>query len=202
MAPGHSNSFLAVYGSLRRRAPAQRGFLVARSLSFFGHGILRGQLFTQNGYPGAVEGPGAIQVEIFRVRDQGVLQALDFYEGFSADSRGYNLFDRKVIRLLHPGIVATVYFLARQTPRGKPEFRSSAEAKRARNVIVAAARRSTARAGRAIRKGGEPAFWRRSGSKRTCRPTKGQTRIGALVGADKRRGSGTFPTRHVPEISR
>jgi hypothetical protein len=38
------------------------------------------------------------------------------------------LFDRKVIRLLHPGIVATVYFLARQTPRGKPKFRSSAKA--------------------------------------------------------------------------
>ena len=115
-----SNSFLAVYGSLRRRALARRGFQVARSLSFFGHGILRGQLFVQNGYPGAVEGPGAIQVEIFRIRDQAVFQVLDFYEGFSADSRGYSLFDRKVIRLLRPGIVATVYFLARHTPRGRP----------------------------------------------------------------------------------
>jgi len=149
MAPGHSNSFLVVYGSLRRRSLAKRGLVVARSLSFFGHGILRGQLFAQNGYPGAVEGPGLIQVEIFRVRNEAVFQVLDFYEGFSPVSKGYCLFDRKVIRLLHPGIVASAYFLARRTPRGKPKFRSSAEAKRAsRNMIVAAARPSTARAGR------------------------------------------------------
>ena len=131
MALEHSNSFLAVYGSLRRRALARRGLAVAGSLSFFGHGILRGQLFAQNGYPGAVEGPGVVRVEIFRVRDEAVFQVLDFYEGFSPDSKGYCLFDRKVIRLLRPAILVSAYFLARQTPRGQPRFRSSAEAKRA-----------------------------------------------------------------------
>jgi gamma-glutamylcyclotransferase (GGCT)/AIG2-like uncharacterized protein YtfP len=126
-----SNSYLAVYGSLRRRVLARRGLAVARNLSFFGHGILRGQLFAQNGYPGAVEGPGVIRVEIFRVRDKTVFQVLDFYEGFSPDSKGYCLFDRKLIRLLRPGILASAYFLARQTPRGQPKFRISAEAKMA-----------------------------------------------------------------------
>jgi len=150
MAAGHSDLFLAVYGSLRRRALARRGSAVAGSLSFFGHGILRGQLFAQNGYPGAVEGPGVIQVEIFRVRDKAVFQVLDFYEGFSPGSKGYCLFDRKIVRLLRPGILASAYFLARRTPRGKPKFRGSAEAKRASpNIIVATARPSTARAGRA-----------------------------------------------------
>jgi gamma-glutamylcyclotransferase (GGCT)/AIG2-like uncharacterized protein YtfP len=148
VASGHSDLFLAVYGSLRRRALARRGSAVAGSLSFFGHGTLRGQLFAQNGYPGAVEGPGIIRVEIFRVRDEAVFQALDFYEGFRPGSKGYCLFDRKVIRLLRPGILASAYFLARRTPRGKPEFRSSAETKRASgSIIVAAARPSTARAG-------------------------------------------------------
>lgn len=131
MVPEHSNSFLAVYGSLRRRALARRGLVAARSLTFFGHGILRGQLFAQNGYPGAVEGPGIIRVEIFRVRDEAVFQALDLYEGFSPESKGCCLFDRKVIRLLRPGILASAYFLARQTPRGIPKFRGSAEAKSA-----------------------------------------------------------------------
>ena len=131
MAPEHSNSFLAVYGSLRRRALARRGLMVARSLSFFGHGILRGQLFAQNGYPGAVEGPGVVRVEIFRVRDEAVFQVLDLYERFSPDSKGCCLFDRKVIRLLRPGIQASAYFLARQTPRGQPKFRSPAETKKA-----------------------------------------------------------------------
>jgi gamma-glutamylcyclotransferase (GGCT)/AIG2-like uncharacterized protein YtfP len=119
MATKHSNSFLAVYGSLRRRGLVRQGSQVARNLSFFGYGILRGQLFVQNGYPGAIEGPGAIQVEIFRVRDPVVFQVLDRYEGFSSDFRDYSLFYPKVVRLLHPEILATAYFLARQTPRGK-----------------------------------------------------------------------------------
>jgi hypothetical protein len=33
--------------------------------------------------------------------------------------------------LLRPGILASAYFLARQTPRGIPKFRGSAEAKSA-----------------------------------------------------------------------
>lgn len=113
------SSFLAVYGSLRRRSLFRRGLRVGRSLTFFGHGILRGQAFVQNGYPGAIEGAGAIQVEIFRVRDQAVFQVLDLYEGFSPELRDYSLFYRKVVRLLHPEILATAYFLARQTPRGE-----------------------------------------------------------------------------------
>jgi gamma-glutamylcyclotransferase (GGCT)/AIG2-like uncharacterized protein YtfP len=119
MATEYSSSFLAVYGSLRRRSLVRRGLLVARNLSFFGHGILRGRLFVQNGYPGAIEGPGAIQVEIFRVSDQAVFQVLDLYEGFSPDLSEYSLFYRKVVRLLHPEILATAYFLARQTPKGE-----------------------------------------------------------------------------------
>ena len=56
--PSSDSSFLAVYGSLRRRSLAKQGFFVLRNLRFYGHGVLRGLLFAKNGYPAVLEQPG------------------------------------------------------------------------------------------------------------------------------------------------
>jgi gamma-glutamylcyclotransferase (GGCT)/AIG2-like uncharacterized protein YtfP len=113
------SSFLAVYGSLRRRSLAKQGFFVLQSLRFHGHGVLRGLLFTQNGYPGVLEQPGLVRVEVYRVLSETVWEILDRYEGYRPFLGCRALFYRKEVTLLHPEIRASVYFLGREVPRGR-----------------------------------------------------------------------------------
>jgi gamma-glutamylcyclotransferase (GGCT)/AIG2-like uncharacterized protein YtfP len=116
--PSPDSSFLAVYGSLRRRSMAKQGLSVLRNLRFYGHGILRGLLFIQNGYPGALQQPGLIRVEIYRVLSETVWEILDRYEGYLPSVGCRSLFYRTKVTLLHPEIRASVYFLGREIPRG------------------------------------------------------------------------------------
>jgi gamma-glutamylcyclotransferase (GGCT)/AIG2-like uncharacterized protein YtfP len=113
-----ASSFLAVYGSLRRRSLARQGFYVLRDLRFHAHGVLRGLLFNQKGYPGVLEQPGRVPVEIYRVLSESVWETLDRYEGYRPSLGFRSLFYRKEVTLLHPEIRASVYFLGRETPRG------------------------------------------------------------------------------------
>jgi gamma-glutamylcyclotransferase (GGCT)/AIG2-like uncharacterized protein YtfP len=117
--PSPESSFLAVYGSLRRRSLAKQGFLVLRNLRFHGHGVLRGLVFIQNGYPGVIEQPGLVRVEIYRVLSETIWEILDRYEGFCPSLGARALFYRKEVLLLRPGLRASVYFLGREIPRGK-----------------------------------------------------------------------------------
>ena len=117
--PSPDCSFLAVYGSLRRRSLAKQGFFVLRNLRFHGHGVLRGLLFIQNGYPGVIEQPGLVRVEIYRVLSETMWEILDRYEGFRPSLGARALFYRKEVLLLRPGLRASVYFLGREIPRGK-----------------------------------------------------------------------------------
>lgn len=110
--------FLAVYGSLRRRSLAQQGFLVVRNLRFHGHGVLKGLLFMQNGYPGVLEQSGLVRVEVYRVLSETVWEILDRYEGYRHSIGCRALFYRKEVTLLRPEIRASVYFLGREIPRG------------------------------------------------------------------------------------
>jgi gamma-glutamylcyclotransferase (GGCT)/AIG2-like uncharacterized protein YtfP len=113
------SSFLAVYGSLRRRSLAKLGSFVLRNLRFHGHGMLRGLLFFQNGYPGVVEQSGLVRVEVYRVLSGSVWEILDRYEGCRHSLGCRALFYRKEVALLRPEIRASVYFLGREVPRGK-----------------------------------------------------------------------------------
>jgi gamma-glutamylcyclotransferase (GGCT)/AIG2-like uncharacterized protein YtfP len=125
--PSADSSYLAVYGSLRRRSLAKQGSLVLRNLQFFGHGMLRGLLFIQNGYPGVVERPGLVRVEIYRVLSETIWEILDHYEGYRSSLGVRSLFYRKEVNLLRPQLRASVYFLGREIPRGKISiFRRSA----------------------------------------------------------------------------
>lgn len=121
--PPADSSFLAVYGSLRRRSLAKQGFFVLRSLRFHGHGVLRGLLFAQNGYPGVLEQSGLVRVEVFRVLSETVWEILDRYEGYRHSLGCRALFYRKEVTLLHPEIRASVYFLGREIPRGRKRSR-------------------------------------------------------------------------------
>jgi gamma-glutamylcyclotransferase (GGCT)/AIG2-like uncharacterized protein YtfP len=115
---------LAVYGSLRRRSLAKQGSVVLRSLRFHTHGLMRGLLFRQNGYPAVLEQPGLVKVEIYRVLCETVWDFLDRYEGYQ-HSLGYRaLFYRKEVTLLRPAIRASVYFLENVRPPkiGMPAF--------------------------------------------------------------------------------
>jgi gamma-glutamylcyclotransferase (GGCT)/AIG2-like uncharacterized protein YtfP len=126
--PSPDCSFLAVYGSLRRRSLAKQGFFILRNLRFHGHGVLRGLLFTQNGYPGVLEQPGLVRVEIYRVLSETVWEILDRYEGYRPSLGTRALFYRKEVPLLRPELRVTVYFLGREIPRGKISiFRHSAD---------------------------------------------------------------------------
>jgi gamma-glutamylcyclotransferase (GGCT)/AIG2-like uncharacterized protein YtfP len=111
-------TFLAVYGSLRRRTLAKQGFFVQRNLRFRGHGVLKGLLVIQNGYPGVLEQPGLVKVEVYRVLSETVWAILDRYEGYRSSLGCRGLFYRKEVTLLHPAIQTWVYFLGREIPRG------------------------------------------------------------------------------------
>ncbi len=112
-------TFFASYGSLRRRSLSRQGNAVVRGLQFHGNGLLRGLGFLQRGYPGVIEQPGVVEVEIYRVLDEEVWEKLDRYEGYIPNLGERSLFYRKNVRLLHPEICASVYFLGREIPRGR-----------------------------------------------------------------------------------
>ena len=114
-----SPTFFAAYGSLRRRSLARQGYAVVHGLRFHGQGLLRGLGFTQNGYPGVVEQPGIVAVEIYQVLDAVVWKYLDRYEGYDPAHTAHALFYRKEVKLLRPEIRASVYFLGREITRGR-----------------------------------------------------------------------------------
>jgi gamma-glutamylcyclotransferase (GGCT)/AIG2-like uncharacterized protein YtfP len=111
-------SFLAVYGTLRRRSIFPKLPMAASRLQFFGCGLIRGRLFWQRSYPALVQGGGIAQVELFRIADPNVLGDLDRYEGFDSSNLRASLFVRTQVLLLNPQVRAWVYFLNLQIPRG------------------------------------------------------------------------------------
>jgi gamma-glutamylcyclotransferase (GGCT)/AIG2-like uncharacterized protein YtfP len=73
----------------------------------------------QNGYPGVVEQPGMVAVEIYQVLDGVIWKYLDRYEGYDPAHTAHALFYRKEVKLLRPEIRASVYFLGREITRGR-----------------------------------------------------------------------------------
>ena len=112
-------NFFAAYGLLRRRSLARRGHRVLQHLRYYGTGLLRGIAFVQHGYPGVVEQPGLVLVEIFEVLNNSVWEILDRFEGYDASRGRHTLFYRKQVQLLRPKILVSVYFLGREIPRGR-----------------------------------------------------------------------------------
>jgi gamma-glutamylcyclotransferase (GGCT)/AIG2-like uncharacterized protein YtfP len=94
---------LFVYGTLRQgQAPPEIASAVAQ-LQPLGRGVARGRLYNLGAYPGALfaSDPDAstIDGEVYAVPNEGVLQALDNYEGFAPDNPEESLFVRKQIEI-------------------------------------------------------------------------------------------------------
>jgi gamma-glutamylcyclotransferase (GGCT)/AIG2-like uncharacterized protein YtfP len=79
---------------------------------------LRGLGFIQHGYPGVIEQPGIVVVEVYAVLDESVWEILDRYEGYDPIIGTRAHFYRKQVKLLRPEICASAYFLGTEIPRG------------------------------------------------------------------------------------
>jgi gamma-glutamylcyclotransferase (GGCT)/AIG2-like uncharacterized protein YtfP len=79
--PGAVNLF--VYGTLRRSAAHPMHALLRETASSLGDARVRGVLYRVAAYPGLVldAEAGWVQGELYRLRDPGVLERLDAYEG-------------------------------------------------------------------------------------------------------------------------
>jgi gamma-glutamylcyclotransferase (GGCT)/AIG2-like uncharacterized protein YtfP len=111
-------SLLAAYGTLRRRSIFHKLPVAAARLQFFSRGLVGGRLFWLRTYPALIQDRGAVQVELFRIVNPGVLTDLDRYEGFDPGNPRASLFVRTQVLLLNPQVRAWVYFLNLQIPRG------------------------------------------------------------------------------------
>ncbi len=141
-------AILAVYGSLRRRHPAKLDFALRKNMSYVGQGRIRGVLAWQNGYPAALENQaGTIAAELFRVSEPIVWTALDRYEGYNPAKPRYSLFYRKLVPLQQPRILAWVYFLGPEIPRGDVSNASGHKIAE-RGTSARVLERSTQKAGR------------------------------------------------------
>jgi gamma-glutamylcyclotransferase (GGCT)/AIG2-like uncharacterized protein YtfP len=110
--------YLAVYGTLRRQFIFRQGIWVTRNLRFEGHGVVRGRLFRQRGYPGLIDSPGLVSVEIYQIKTAETWEWLDRYEGCDLNDPERSLFYRRIVPLFGSGRSAWVYYLRRQIPLG------------------------------------------------------------------------------------
>jgi gamma-glutamylcyclotransferase (GGCT)/AIG2-like uncharacterized protein YtfP len=97
---------------------------VTQNLRFEGNGVVRGRLFRQHGYPGLIDSPGLVSVEIYCVKSVKAWEWLDRYEGCNLNDPDRSLFYRKIVPLFGSGRSAWVYYLHRQIPLG-PEAKPS-----------------------------------------------------------------------------
>ena len=110
--------YLAVYGTLRRQFIFRQGIAVTRNLRFEGNGVVRGRLFRQRGYPGLIDAPGLVSVELYHVKDAEAWDWLDRYEGCDLNFPMRSLFYRKIVSLYGSDRSAWVYYLRGHIPLG------------------------------------------------------------------------------------
>ena len=61
--------------------------LLAGGVTFLGEASVRGSLLDLRGYPGLVEGFGAVRGELYRLHDRELLPVLDRAEGYNFERR-------------------------------------------------------------------------------------------------------------------
>lgn len=102
-------SLLLLYGSLRRGEPMFDRLGLSDALEFVAPAAFAGELYDLGDYPGALPGDGMVSGELYRIRDPGILEALDRYEEFYVRKPEDSLFLRRAVSIPGQG-EAWVYF--------------------------------------------------------------------------------------------
>lgn len=97
------SDYLFVYGTLRPAIVREELRWLVGAMKFVGRGKVRGRLYDQGEYPGAVPDPngdGWIVGDLLEMpADEQTITALDQYEGYFEDDPGASLFVRSRCRV-------------------------------------------------------------------------------------------------------
>jgi gamma-glutamylcyclotransferase (GGCT)/AIG2-like uncharacterized protein YtfP len=113
-----SAEYVAFYGSLMRGHGAQEHLSIGEKLAYVGPCLIGGALYDLGCYPGVCteSTDGRVVGELFRIVDPGALAVLDEYEDFRPHEPEQSLFERRLVRLVEPGVDAWVYFYRHSPP--------------------------------------------------------------------------------------
>ncbi|MEM7370709.1 MAG: gamma-glutamylcyclotransferase family protein [Bacteroidota bacterium] len=116
---------LFVYGTLLKDAEhLMSSYLLERS-TFLGPGMMPGQLYKVDFYPGAIHDPASetqVYGELYQLSEpQKVLEVLDGYEGFDPQNEAHSLFRRTQVEIMQDGNLLTSWvYVYNQSPEGFP----------------------------------------------------------------------------------
>jgi gamma-glutamylcyclotransferase (GGCT)/AIG2-like uncharacterized protein YtfP len=102
------DSLIALYGSLRSLAVRKRLGL-AVWLRRAGPCRIGGLLYDLGDYPGLAPGDGIVRGELFEIRDQRALAAMDEFEDVVPGNPRVSLYLRERWRLIEPDVESWVY---------------------------------------------------------------------------------------------
>lgn len=124
------DSYLFVYGTLRRSIPGSRFYLIADRVEFVDFAWVYGRLYALGDYPGLVRSPSfrsRVRGEIYRLRNpRQVMRLLDDYEGCGRRHRRPHEYRRERVcpSLENGGRVRAWCYVYARTPRGLQRIRS------------------------------------------------------------------------------
>ena len=106
-------SLIAFYGSLMRGLGPLESSGFANRLRFVGPCLVEGELFDLGPYPALRPGRGRVRAELHEIRDPGLLEELDEFEGTDRAHPERSLYNRERVDLIAPpGVEAWCYIYA------------------------------------------------------------------------------------------
>ena len=96
-----------VYGILKKAGGA--GDMMSGS-EFVSDAKVKGDLYNLGSYPGLRHGDGVVTGEVYKIKDECLLNQLDRWEGYHKDKPEYSMYLREQVDLIEPkGVRAWVY---------------------------------------------------------------------------------------------
>lgn len=113
-------TFIALYGSLRRGQRPHVDLGLDRLLRMVGPCTLKGTLHDFGDWPGLVEGEGRVHAELYEVMSPDALHTLDGYEACDPASPERGLFIRRLVPLVEPETVSAFVYFYNRDPATAP----------------------------------------------------------------------------------